>query len=113
MAKDLSMIVPGSVLCILLFLAVLHDVRTRRIPNRLVFPGAVIGLALNTILPPGTGFFAEPSGAVGFLASLGGAGIGVAILLPMYAFGALGAGDVKLMAMVGAFLGPEQILATA
>lgn len=113
MAIDLKMIVPGSVLCVLLFLAARHDVRTRRIPNHIVFLGALSGVALNTFLPVGTGFFSAPPGAVGFLASLSGAGLGLAILLPMYALGAMGAGDVKLMAMVGAFLGPEQILGTA
>lgn len=113
MANSMHLVLPGFTLAILLSTAVWHDVRTRRIPNRLVFLGTLIGVALNTLLPAGAGFFAEPLGALGFLASLGGAGIGLAALLPMYALGAMGAGDVKLMAMVGAFLGPEQILGAA
>ncbi|MET0265843.1 MAG: prepilin peptidase [Duganella sp.] len=96
---------PLAVLGILLALAVWNDLRTRRIPNALVFGGAVIGLLLNSFLPPGDGLFIQPFGGIGFLAALGGLALGLALLLPMYALRALGAGDVKLMAMVGAFVG--------
>lgn len=113
MANNPQIVLPGLVLCVLLSLAVWHDVRTRRIPNRLVLLGTLIGLALNTILPLGAGFFSQPGGAVGLLASLSATGMGLATLLPLYAIGAMGAGDVKLMAMVGAFLGPDGILGAA
>lgn len=113
MAIDFEVVVPGAMLCILLLLAVWHDVRTRRIPNRLVFSGALMGLALNTLLPAGAGFFSEPTGALGCLSALGGTAVGLASLLPLYALGAMGAGDVKLMAMVGTFLGPQAALDTA
>jgi len=36
--------------------------------------------------------------------------VGLVLLLPAYAIGGMGAGDVKLMAMVGAFLGPVSAL---
>lgn len=104
---------PGFFLCVLLALAVWHDVRSRRIPNRLVLLGALAGLALHTILPAGAGLFNEPFGGLGFLTSLAGLGVGLAILLPMYVLRAMGAGDVKLMAMVGAFLGPQAIIGAA
>lgn len=113
MKINLDMLLPASTLFVLLSLAVWHDVRARRIPNRLVFAGALIGLALNTFLPAGAGFFTDSSGALGFLNSLGGVAIGLATLLPLYALGAMGAGDVKLMAMVGAFLGPKAVLGAA
>lgn len=112
-ANDFDMLLPAFSLCVLLSLAVWNDVRSRRIPNRLVLVGTLIGFALNTLLPAGAGFFTEPSGALGPLNSLGGAAIGLATLLPFYALGAMGAGDVKLMAMVGAFLGPKAVLGTA
>src|SRR5688572_31460556 len=45
-------------------------------------------------------------GGLGILDALGGLGLGLAALLPLYLLRAAGAGDAKLMAMVGAFLGP-------
>jgi prepilin peptidase CpaA len=113
MAASMNMVLPGCALAILLSIAVWYDVRTRKIPNRLVFFGTLIGVALNIFLPAGTGIFSDPPGALGFLPSLIGVAVGLATLIPMYALGAMGAGDVKLMAMVGAFLGPEQILGVA
>lgn len=110
MSVDPRMLAPAAVLAALLAAAVWHDVRTRRIPNRLVFGGAVAGLALQTLLPAGEGLFSTPFGALGLLQGLAGLGLGLALLLPMYLLGAMGAGDVKLMAMSGAFLGPRDVL---
>jgi prepilin peptidase CpaA len=100
---------PLLVLCVLLALAVWNDLRTRRIPNALVFGGAAIGVLLNTALPPGDGLFIEPFGGIGFGMSLAGLAVGLGLLLPMYALRTLGAGDVKLMAMLGAFVGPSAV----
>lgn len=97
---------PLILLCTLLALAVWNDLRTRRIPNALVFGGAVLGVALNCLYPDGAGLFVAPQGGIGFAWSLAGLATGLALLVPMYAMRALGAGDVKLMAMVGAFVGP-------
>ncbi|MES2071430.1 MAG: A24 family peptidase [Pseudomonadota bacterium] len=95
-----------GLLCALLLVAVWTDVKGHRIPNRLVFAGAALGILLNTFLPEGRGFVSILPGALGFWSALAGMVLGVAIPLPMYALRAMGAGDVKLMAMVGAFLGP-------
>ena len=76
--------------------AVVTDVRARIIPNPLVAAGMLSGLLMASLLPQG----------VGFLGALAGIGVGLACFLPMYALHAMGAGDVKLMAMTGAFLGP-------
>jgi len=100
---------PLLVLCALLALAVWNDLRTRRIPNALVFGGAVLGVLLNAALPSGDGLFIQPFGGIGLLMSLAGLGVGLGLLLPMYAMRALGAGDVKLMAMLGAFVGPWSV----
>jgi prepilin peptidase CpaA len=86
-----------ALLALLLIAAAAIDWRTFRIPNWLTAGGLVIGLALNT------------AGALrpldGLLWALGGAAVGLLIPLPLYAFRVMGAGDVKLMAMAGAFLG--------
>jgi len=101
---------PLILLCTLLALAVWNDLRTRRIPNLLVFPGALAGLALNAALPAGAGLFIAPHGAIGLLWALAGMALGLLLLLPMYMLRALGAGNVKLMAMLGAFVGPLTIV---
>ncbi|MBB3121366.1 A24 family peptidase [Pseudoduganella violacea] len=112
-ALTLPALLPALVLGGLLAGAVWHDVRARRIPNQLVLWGALAGLALQATLTPGAGLYAEPFGALGLLSAAYGLGLGLLLLLPMYALGAMGAGDVKLMAMVGAFLGPEEIVGAA
>lgn len=78
----------------LMAVAVLIDIRTRKVPNMLVAAGALAGMA-SSLLPDG----------IGILHSLGGLAVGLAMLLPMYMLRAMGAGDVKLMACAGAFLG--------
>src|SRR5512146_2921662 len=93
-----------TVMASLLLAAVRKDVRHHRIPNSLVFSGAALGILLNVLMPEGAGFAAGyiPGGG-GLLYAVGGFAIGMAALLPMYLLRAMGAGDVKLMAMVGAF----------
>jgi prepilin peptidase CpaA len=110
MNLDPRMLPPAAVLATLLIAAIWQDVRSRRIPNMLVWSGALAGLVFQTVLPSGAGLFNTPFGALGLSAGLEGMALGLALLLPMYMLGAMGAGDVKLMAMSGAFLGPSDIL---
>lgn len=77
-------------------IAAISDIKTRRIPNKLIFPGALMALIYHTLSPYG----------IGPLASLEGLAVGLFSFLPLYVIRAMGAGDVKLMAMVGTFLGP-------
>jgi prepilin peptidase CpaA len=105
-----AMLLPLLLLLGLLTTAVWHDIKARRIPNALVLPGALAGLALQGLLPAGGGFYTTPFGALGLLLGLAGMALGLALLLPMYMLGTMGAGDVKLLAMAGAFLGPQQVL---
>ncbi len=67
-----------------------------RVPNWLTFHFALGGLA----------YAAWTGGWPLLLWSLGGAALGLALLLPLYAIGGMGAGDVKLLAGVGAWVGP-------
>lgn len=84
----------------LLAAAAWSDVRERRIPNALVVTGLATGFALHGLHPFGSGV----------MLALAGAAVGLAVFLPLHLLRAMGAGDVKLMAMVGSFLGPFDIL---
>ena len=89
-----------GVLGALLIGAAISDCRTHRIPNRLVLFGLLFGAICTTLWPP----FLHGS----FLFPLAGMGVGLLLFLPLYLLRAMGAGDVKLLAMVGAFLGPAE-----
>jgi prepilin peptidase CpaA len=102
----LAAIVPG-LLSVLLLGAVWIDIKSRRIPNELVFIGAGLGLLLNSVPSEGVDYISALPGALGFWQAISGFGLGLAIMLPLHVLRAMGAGDVKLMAMVGAFLGPR------
>lgn len=90
-----------SLLIILMFLgtAVLIDVVSHRIPNSLVVILLLLGLLSRVI----------ESGFLGFISSAAGFFVGGLLLLPFYAIGSMGAGDVKLMGAMGALLGPIQV----
>jgi len=87
-----------AVLALGLGAAVFTDVRTRRIPNWLT--GAIAGAAFG---------LAFGGGPVTPLRALLGLVVGLALMLPGHIIGATGAGDVKLMAAVGAVVGPDVI----
>jgi prepilin peptidase CpaA len=87
----------GVLIC-LLTIAAVSDVRSGRIPNWLVFGGALYAVAYNALYP------VYPRD-IGILFALGGLFVGLVALLPGYFLRILGAGDVKLMAMVGSFIG--------
>lgn len=79
------------------------DLRERRIPNPLVAAGLAAGMLGHAALGGGTGLAVSAIGAVA----------GLLCLLPFYIGGGMGAGDVKLMAVCGAFLGPSLVVVTA
>lgn len=94
---------PPAVFQILLLLvagvAAVYDARFRRIPNWLVLSGLLLGLGLNTLLLGWNG----PRG--GARSSLLGIGLAFLIYFPLYLLRGMGAGDVKLMAAIGAIVG--------
>ena|SRR5579864_639376 len=77
------------------------DWRTRKIPNWLTVSGLLLGIAVRSLV----------GGWRGMVVSLEGAGLALAILLPLVLVRGLGAGDWKLMGAVGSLLGPWAFLA--
>jgi prepilin peptidase CpaA len=73
---------------------------TRRVPNPLTMGLAAIGVV----------YAACGIGGLSLGASLAGLALGLALMLPGHLIGATGAGDVKLFAAAGAFVGPAHIL---
>lgn len=79
-----------------------YDVRYRRIPNSFVLATLVSGIAVNTIF----------GGLAGLYGSLGGCGLAFIMMFMLHIFGAMGAGDVKLFAAIGAVTGAHLVLPT-
>lgn len=87
--------------------AALSDLRSRRIANRWLLAGTGVALAVHALALAGG---ARPLAGHSWSAPLSGALLGLLLLLPLYLLGATGAADVKLMAMVGAFIGPADVV---
>lgn len=81
-------------------IAALTDWRDHKIYNKLLFPAFFIALLLNT----------SQDGFKGLTNSLIGAAIGFVLLLLPYFMGGIGAGDVKLLSVIGAFGGVSFVI---
>jgi prepilin peptidase CpaA len=87
---------------VLVAVATRADVRRRKIPNAITAPAVLLALAAH----------AAAGGAEGVRVSLAGMLLAGGLLLPGWLLGWMGAGDVKLMAAVGAWLAyPQAALA--
>ncbi|PYD93299.1 hypothetical protein DNF23_05955 [Pseudomonas syringae pv. pisi] len=93
-----------TLLLLMVTAAALKDLESRRIPNRLLAAGMACALVLHLL---------SPQPLAGLLAWLGGTATGLAIFLPFYLVRGMAAGDVKMMAAVGAFAGPGDALRIA
>ncbi len=92
-------------IALLLPLAVIityYDVRYRRIPNAFVLATLVSGVAINGVF----------GGLSGLFTSLGGCALGFGLMFMLHVFGAMGAGDVKLFAAIGAVTGAHLVVPT-
>jgi prepilin peptidase CpaA len=90
-----------TLLLLLVTAAAINDLASRRIPNLLLLFGLVAALSLHALSP-------DPGQAL--LSCFTGAGVGLLIFLPFYLMRGMAAGDVKMMATVGAFTGPAVAL---
>ncbi|MGD0158225.1 MAG: prepilin peptidase [Terracidiphilus sp.] len=84
---------------IVLGVATFTDLRSRRIPNWLVFPFLGCGIAASI----------WAHGWHGVEQSILGAGLGLLAYGVLFLMGGMGAGDVKLCAAIGAWIGPLQL----
>jgi prepilin peptidase CpaA len=94
----------AAVLLAMLFAACVWDIRVRKIPNRLTASVAVAGFLFTMSQHPNW---------TGLGIAFGGFAVGMLVWFPSYAFGLLGAGDVKLAAAAGMWLGPMRTFEAA
>lgn len=87
--KSVIVVIVGIAACV-------TDLRSRRIPNVLTFGAAAAALAYGAVVG---GWWGLGMAALGWL-------VGAAAFIIPFALGGLGAGDVKLLAALGAWLGP-------
>ncbi len=85
---------------IVLAVATFTDLRSRKIPNWLVLPFMVLGI----------GCSAWFHGWHGVLQSFEGLGLGALLYGVLFMLGGMGMGDVKLVAAIGAWVGPQQLI---
>ena len=90
------MATPSLMALAVALLGCVTDLGTRRIPNALTFSAAGAAVV----------FHAVDAGLAGIGHSLGGLAVGLLLFLPLFALRGLGGGDVKLLAALGAWIGP-------
>ena len=97
------MTIAEIVAVVIVLVACVWDVASSRIPNVLTFTAIALALTFHLTAPAGAG---AAYVVLGLLA-------GLAVFFPMFALGAMGAGDVKLMAALGAWVGWKAIVFVA
>ncbi|MBB3113822.1 prepilin peptidase CpaA [Paenibacillus phyllosphaerae] len=90
----------NALLLAVLSICVVTDIRSRKIYNNVILPVFVLAVVFQT----------ATSGWDGALHALAGLAVGFAILFIPYMLGGMGAGDVKLLALVGALKGVGFVL---
>lgn len=97
------MILMDILLLLILAVCVVTDLKSRKIYNKVIFPSLLLTLVLHLIF----------GGVSGLLDSMLGFAVGLGILLIPYLMGGMGAGDVKLLALIGAIKGMAFVLTTS
>ena len=96
---------PLSFVCAAMILAAVIDGWKLKVPNWLTFPLVLSGWALGLYNDAAHGWGWSAAGDGGIGAALAGTGVGFALLLPIYAIGGMGAGDVKMQMGFGSWIG--------
>src|SRR5262245_60539549 len=92
-----------SFICAAMIVAAVIDGWKLKVPNWLTFPLILGGWALGSFHD--FGLLGSQTGVGGFGAALAGTALGFALLLPLYAIGGMGGGDVKMQMAFGAWVG--------
>ncbi len=95
-------IIENILLIAIILLAAFWDAKTKRIPNKIIMTGIICGLLAT--------FFSN--GIRGVLDNSLGLMVGIIILLIPFAMGGIGAGDVKLLGVIGAIKGVKFVIYT-
>jgi prepilin peptidase CpaA len=95
----MSISIPHVAVIVVAGMASVSDVRTARIPNILTFGAAAAALV----------YLFASHGWSGLAGAGEGWAVGVLLFLPFFLLGGLGAGDVKLLGAMGAWLGPREV----
>jgi prepilin peptidase CpaA len=90
--------VTSGVFLIMMLTAAAWDLKFRRIPNLLTVSGLLLALVMRGI-----------QGTDPLIDGVIGAGMAALVSLPLFAVGALGGGDGKLLIAVGGFMGPARL----
>jgi len=88
---------PDIAIVVIVVISLYTDLRYRKIYNIVLFPAFLLALLYSFMI----------SGTAGLLYSLKGATLGLSLLLIPFILGGMGAGDVKLLAVIGAWRGPQ------
>ena len=94
---------PLLFVCLAMVVAAVIDGWKLKVPNWLTFPLVISGWILGLLQNVGLLSFAPYDGGIG--AALAGTALGFALLLPVYAIGGMGAGDVKMQMGFGSWIG--------
>jgi prepilin peptidase CpaA len=93
----------NSLLVFILLICIYTDLKNRKIYNKVIYPAVLIALASHLLM----------SGWMSLFYSAIGLCVGLGILLIPYLLGGMGAGDVKLLALVGAIKGSVFVFQTS
>lgn len=91
-------LITSGVFVVTLAAAAVWDLRFRRIPNLLTVSSLLVALIMRGI-----------QGADPLIDGVIGAGVAALVSLPLFALGALGGGDGKLLIAIGGFMGPGRL----
>lgn len=101
--KEVKTLILNIILILVLIICFITDLKEQKIYNKVIYPTLILGIIIQIIL----------NGLSGLQISLLGFVVGLGILLIPYFLGGIGAGDVKLLAFIGAMKGSIFVLNTA